>query len=385
MRKLVIFAIILAAGTTAYPQTTRSARESKNEKGSSRSESSSRTVTRSNPKSSEARKSGSSGGHVSAPVQKSRTYEYNAKPATRSTERTSTSRSVQNEVRRPSENRTVTQPTRRYEPQTQTRTRSESVTRPEMKGGNTTTRSTVVRPENKSGNDERERINTSSANRVYRESRNTLTRDDGTIIRHNNDDVFTSRRFKLDYDNYDNLRRSDDFRREFRDWNNWYDHRHVRIINHYHNRFVPLPLEVRRVRYVYRRPVHVDLIWTPLLLHRFMYYYPTYTRWDVDFGREIETISSYDANDWVGTVKRVYGKVEEVYYSPEDENYILYMGAPFPYQDVSVVIPKHIAQSISMSPKWYFEDEHIWVVGLINTWEGKPEIVIRDEDQIRRY
>jgi len=373
MRKLIIFAIILAAGTSAYPQATRSARESKNEKGSSRSESSSRTVTRSAQKSSDARKSGSSGGHSASQVQKRTTVEYNTRPAARSTERTTTSRSVQTEVRRPSENRSVTTrsatpPARKYEPQVRT-----------------TTRSTEVRPENRSNNGERDRINTSSANRVYREGRNTLTREDGSVIRHNNDDIFTSRRFKLDYDNYDNLRRSDDFRREYRDWNNWYDHRHVRIINHYHNRFVPLPLEVRRVRYIYRRPVHVDLIWTPLLLHRFMYYYPTYTRWDVDFGREIETISAYDANEWVGTVKRVYGKVEEVFYSPEDENYILYIGAPFPYQDVSVVLPKHIAQSISMSPKWYFEKEMVWVVGLINTWEGKPEIVIRDEDQIRRY
>jgi hypothetical protein len=116
-----------------------------------------------------------------------------------------------------------------------------------------------------------------------------------------------------------------------------------------------------------------------------MYYYPAHLSWEMEFGSAIETISAYEAREYAGTVRRVYGKVDEVYYSPEDENYILYIGAPFPYQDISVVIPKNIARNISMSPKWYFENEFVWVVGLINSWEGKPEIIVRDEDQVRRY
>jgi hypothetical protein len=49
------------------------------------------------------------------------------------------------------------------------------------------------------------------------------------------------------------------------------------------------------------------------------------------------------------------------------------------------VIPRDIARNISMSPKWFFDKEFVWVIGLINVWEGKPEIIVRDEDQIRKY
>lgn len=89
--------------------------------------------------------------------------------------------------------------------------------------------------------------------------------------------------------------------------------------------------------------------------------------------------------NYVGSVKRVYGKIEEVYYSPEDRTYTLYFGAQYAYHDFSVVVPRDVAKRFSWSPSWYFEDEHVWVVGLIETWEGKPEIVLHDEQQIRRY
>jgi len=146
-----------------------------------------------------------------------------------------------------------------------------------------------------------------------------------------------------------------------------------------------MPWELRRARYYYRMPRHIDLIWTPLLFHRFMFYYPAQHDWNMEFGSQIETISAYDAKDFAGTVRQVYGKVQEVYYSPEDENYILYVGGDFPYQDLSIVIPKEIARNISLSPKWYFDQEFVWVIGLINMWEGKPEIIVRDQDQIRKY
>ena len=366
--------MILAAGATAYPQATRTARESKNDKGSSRSESSSRTVKRSESKASDNKKTSTS---KPSSVQRSRTADYSQHAATRSSDRQANTRSSQ-EVKRSTDSRSrESAPTNRV---SESRSRSGAVQtqRPAQ-------RETQVTRKHEPDNQDRARVNTSSATRVYRESKNALTREDGSVIRHQNDDVFASRRYNLDFDNYEALRRSDDFRREYRDYDNWNHRRHIRIVNHYHYRYVPIPLEIRRVRYIYRHPVHINLIWTPTLLHRFMYYYPTHNYWDIDFGREIETISAYDAQDYAGSVKRVYGKVEEVYYSTEDENYILYIGAPFPYHDVSVVIPRHIAQDITRSPKWYFENEHIWVVGLINMWEGKPEIVVRDEDQIRRY
>ncbi|MFA6128875.1 MAG: hypothetical protein WC699_16365 [Bacteroidales bacterium] len=416
MKNYLILAMILIAGMTAYPQATRSARENKSEKGSARKEAtqtrtrseskSTSTVQRS--KSSDSRQATGQGRvetRSAVRTQPARTNNEStrARVETRSTDRGQANRTTdRGQVTRSTDRGQVTRSTnesaRRSEDQTRVRTgndqrsgsgnavrRTETNTvRPENRGTGVTS-SATRRGETRNSDNAEVRVNTSSASRVYREGKGTLTTDDGRMIRHQNDEVFASRRYKLDFDNYENLRRSDDFRRDYRDYDNWYNHRRIRIVNHYHNRYMPLPWDIRRSRYYYRIPRHIDLIWTPLLFHRFMYYYPTHTNWEMEFGSQIETISANDAGQYAGTVRRVYGKVDEVYYSPEDENYILYIGAPFPYQDMSVVIPRNIARNISASPKWYFENEYVWVVGLINMWEGKPELIVRDEDQIRKY
>jgi hypothetical protein len=433
MKNYLILAMILIAGMTAYPQATRSARESKSEKSSTKKEAV-RSTNRSESRSSGNRQEATrqkvetrqkaetrSADRPQATRQKVETRQ---KAETRSAERPQNNRSSNEAARsrvdtrsadreqavrsanreqavrstnREQATRSAESPARKS--QDATRVQSNTERRAESGNAQRSRETNVTSPANRSAgsgatrsmresaepSDRDFRVNTSSATRVYREGRGTLTRDDGTVIRHQNDEIFKHNKYKLDYDNYQNLRRSDDFRRGYRDYHNWYSHRHIRVVNHYHNRYIPVPWEVRRVRYYHRIPYHVDLIWTPLLFHRFMYYYPTHNYWDMEFGSRIETISAYESEHYAGTVRRVYGRVDEVYYSPADENYVLYIGAPFPYHDLSVVIPRHIARNISRSPKWYFEDEYVWIVGLINMWEGKPEIVVRDEDQIRKY
>jgi hypothetical protein len=419
MKNYLILAMILVTGFSAYPQATRSARESSSDKGAKkeavrsneRSESR-KSVTRSESKQSAPRSESRQSVNRSESKQsvnrsesrqsQGRTESSREKVENRSQDRPQGTRSSEQSSRTRVENRSS-------EKQEATRQSNEAVRRgsdqDRTKSGNdqryeSRDNRRVETGTNRSGNgdgatrvmregndpDDRDfRVNNSAAKRIYREEKGALTLDGGKVIRHNNDEVFSSRRYKLDFDNYQNLRRSDDFRRGYREYDHWYRHRHVRVVHHYHNTYIPVPWDVRRVRYYHRVPHHIDLIWTPLLFHRFMYYYPTQNYWDMEFGSRIETISAYEAREYAGTVRRVYGKVDEVYYSPEDENYILYIGAPFPYHDISVVIPRHIARDISRSPKWYFEDEYVWIVGLINMWEGKPEIVVRDEDQIRKY
>jgi len=369
MKNYLIFAMILIAGMTAYPQATRSARETKTEKSSAKREAKSQQATRTQSRSGSERR-------AAANPARTRTENRSA-----STER-STTRPTRTEAVRPRVE------TRGTDQNAVRRSTNEASGRRENRSENRSGSGiSTSRDLKKSGNNDNRnaRVNTSSATRVFREGNGTLTRDDGTVVRHQNDEVFKSRKYRLDYDNYENLRRSDDFRRDFRDYDNWFHRRIIRNMNHYNHGYIPLSFELRRHRYYYRQPFHIDLIWTPLLFHRFMYYYPTQNNWDMEFGSQIETISADEAQNYAGSVRRVYGKVAEVFYSPEDENYILYIGAPFPYQDASIVVPKQISRSITLSPKWYFEDEYIWVVGLINMWEGKPEIIIRDEDQIRKY
>ncbi len=114
-------------------------------------------------------------------------------------------------------------------------------------------------------------------------------------------------------------------------------------------------------------------------------FYPFHTSWQYDIGHSFETISAYDAAFYEGQVKRVYGKVEEVYYSEADRNYYLYFGNPFPYHDFSVVISRRDAKRISIIPEWYFDNHHIVVTGLISWFEDKPEIIVKSPSQIQRY
>jgi hypothetical protein len=228
------------------------------------------------------------------------------------------------------------------------------------------------------------RVKNSAATRVYRETKGSLTRDDGTVVRHQNDVVFAKSRNKIDYDNTSSLRGSVEFRQTYRDYNNWYDYRSVRPAR-YNTGYHPVSMEIRRVRNVYRQPVYYNIIWTPNLFNRFMYYYPDQTDWDFEYGNEIETISAYEAMNYVGTVRRVYGRVDEVYYSREDDNYTLYIGDRFPYQDLSIVIPHDVVVTITGDPVQYFQDQYVWMIGLIDLWGEKPEIIIRDEQQIQRY
>jgi len=427
MKNYLILAMLLIAGMTAYPQATRS-RENKSEKSSAKKENVQRSATRSAGNSSSDKKAAAASQQRSRSEARSASNQKTQSAASRSGEnRSGTTRSA---ATKSGENRSVgtrgtetrsaatrssnsrseavrstdrtqnnrssvddarkAQDARRVQSTTNQRNQSSSATRDQNSAVRNDNRSGsgVTSNRNDRGSDnnfDRDVKVGNSASRIYREGKGTMTRDDGKVYRHQNDEVFSSNRYNLHYDNYEHLRRSDDFRRDYNDYYNWYHHRNIRVINHYHTNYIPLSIEIRRARYYHRYPRHIDLIWTPLLFHRFMYYYPTHTNWEMEFGSAIETISAYDAEAYAGTVRRVYGKVADVYYSPEDENYILYIGSPFPYQDMSIVIPRNIARNISMSPKWYFDNEYIWVVGLINMWDGKPEVIVRDEDQIRKY
>lgn len=419
MRKLVILTLLLAAGFTAYPQSSSRSRESNNRSSStvsrssksnsgsatkSSSSSSSRTkATKSDAGSSSrqaATRSSSSGPTRSAATQSrssNSSSRSNAVKAGSSSDRSDRSSAVQS--RSSSENRSNSVQSRSSSASRSAEYgRSQSAARSSNDREGVSRSNSAVRVKTESSAD-RGQVRSSSGSegiRARSESSDSYSRtahqgtriyerSDGTKYRHQNDEVFATRNYRVDYKSSDELRRSDEFRRYYRDYERWNSVRYRRpVVYHYHIH-PPLSIEVRRVRYPYRAPVHLDLCWTPWLHYRFMYYYPMHNNWNVDYGHYIETISTYEAMNYAGSVKRVYGRVEEVYYSDADDTYTLYFGAEFPYHDFSVVIPRRVAKDIAWSPSWYFENEYVWVVGLIDVWEGKPEMVIHDEDQIKRY
>ncbi|HYX06389.1 MAG TPA: hypothetical protein VE912_06605 [Bacteroidales bacterium] len=163
---------------------------------------------------------------------------------------------------------------------------------------------------------------------------------------------------------------------------NYYSSRHeVHVHRHVSP---PRSIEYRRRYYPYRSPVHISFVWTPEIRREYTVIYPEH-RWRYEYGMNIRSISAYDAGYYVGDLVRVYGRVEDVYYSPRTDDYFLYFGARFPYQDFSVVLPGREARNISRHPERFFERNYVWVTGIISTYENVPEIVIRKGYQIGTY
>ncbi|MBN2213664.1 MAG: hypothetical protein JW723_05415 [Bacteroidales bacterium] len=158
----------------------------------------------------------------------------------------------------------------------------------------------------------------------------------------------------------------------------------TRVARYHYNR-APGSRLYRTRHYPYRIPGHIEIFWTPAMRSEYIRIYPMVHTWRYPVGYRIQTISAYDALFYHGEVMNVYGKVYEVFYSRQTDEYILYFGAYYPYHDMSVVVPGWIARRMSRRPERFFERQHITVTGLITTFEEKPEIVVRNTGQLRIY
>jgi len=147
----------------------------------------------------------------------------------------------------------------------------------------------------------------------------------------------------------------------------------------------PRPVEYRRIYYVYREPVHVHVIWTHNMYRNYVRWYPEYMYWDYPMGYRIRTLSAYDAAYHIGEVRNIYGIVNQTWYSRETDEYYLYFGVGYPYQDFTVIIPGRKARRFSHRPEQFFQGRHIWVTGLISMYEGKPEMLIKRTSQVNLY
>lgn len=160
--------------------------------------------------------------------------------------------------------------------------------------------------------------------------------------------------------------------------------RRVVVVNHpkhYH----PVSVEYRRVHYPYRTPVHMHVYWSVSLHNDFRVFYPEVRAWRYDIGYQLPAVPAYDADYYIGDVARVYGKVYDMYYERETDEYFLYFGDYFPYHDFSMVITGREARAFSRRPERFFRGSHLAVTGYITDYEDKPEIVVRRASQIEIY
>ena len=151
------------------------------------------------------------------------------------------------------------------------------------------------------------------------------------------------------------------------------------------NNYVHRPIEYRRTYYPYRVPSRPDIIWNIHLYNEYRYLYPHYDYWYYPVGYRIHTISAYDADRYIGEFTRVYGRVYEVWRSGETDEYFLYFGEPYPYQDFTVILSGRDARRYSRIPERYFPGKDIAVTGIISVFEDKPEMVIKKRSQIDIY
>jgi len=155
------------------------------------------------------------------------------------------------------------------------------------------------------------------------------------------------------------------------------------VVHYYHS--TPAPKAYRAKYYVYRRPPEYNIIWTPVMYRHYVRMYPMVTYWHYTNGYRIGSISAYDAEFYRGEVMTVYGRVSEVYYSYTTDEYFLYFGLYYPHQDFTVVVPGYIARRYSRHPERFFDNSHLAVTGLITTYNGEPEIVVKEKFQINLY
>jgi hypothetical protein len=160
--------------------------------------------------------------------------------------------------------------------------------------------------------------------------------------------------------------------------------RTVRTVNHQTN-YVNHPVEYRRTYYPYTEPRRVEIIWDYNMYNEYRYLYPQYDYWYYPYGYRILTVSAYDADRFIGEIARIYGKVSEVWYERQTDEYTLYIGGPYPFQDLSVVIAGKYARRYSYHPERYFTNRNIAVTGLVSLWDERPEMIVRKRSQLETY
>ena len=136
--------------------------------------------------------------------------------------------------------------------------------------------------------------------------------------------------------------------------------------------------------HVLYRPTFHEIYWTRNMYRDYSRWYPDY-RWDYRYGYRIHTISVFDARYRLGEVAYVYGRVYATWYNRETDDYLLFFGGDFPNHQFTVVLPGDVARKYSWRPERFFLGEHIMVNGLITTFDGIPEIVVKNKRQLDLY
>lgn len=135
----------------------------------------------------------------------------------------------------------------------------------------------------------------------------------------------------------------------------------------------------------YRKPSLSNLFWNVQMYRNYRLWYPDFNFGYYPSGYQIHTVSAFDSYRYIGEVARIYGRVSEVWYSGQTNEYYLYFGDRFPYHQFSIVLQARDAKQYSYDPIRYFTNRDLLVTGLVSIYDQKPEIFIKENSQIKFY
>ncbi|HEC44768.1 MAG TPA: hypothetical protein ENI20_18275 [Bacteroides sp.] len=146
-----------------------------------------------------------------------------------------------------------------------------------------------------------------------------------------------------------------------------------------------VPSRYRKVHHDYRVPGHANVTWSDRMYREYRVLYPDFHSLYYPSGYRIATIPTYRAYFHIGEVRNVYGRIHKIWYSWKTDEYYLYFGNTYPYQDFTVILPGNQARRFNRNPELYFSGRYIWVTGLVSTFNGRPEIMVMRKHQVHLY
>ncbi len=159
-------------------------------------------------------------------------------------------------------------------------------------------------------------------------------------------------------------------------YNRYYPSKRVKIHVHpvtYHHHYTALYY-----------PAHRDIIWTNRMHRHYIGLYPNRT-WRYPVGYHLQTISVFEARHNIGEIARVYGRVYATWFNRETDDLLLFFGGEFPNQEFTMIVPGNIARRFNWRPERYFLGQHVFATGLITSFDGKSEMVVKKRSQLDVY
>jgi hypothetical protein len=98
-----------------------------------------------------------------------------------------------------------------------------------------------------------------------------------------------------------------------------------------------------------------------------------------------ETISTEDAAKFIGQQKTVCGTVASAHFAAKTKGQptFINLDKPYPNQVFTVLIWGSDRGKFEKQPETLYSEKEICVTGMIQSYQGRPEIVVKDPGQIQ--